>query len=344
VSRLTHTLHQIAEKMPLGLLRTLVNRDFIVINYHMVSNEKLPHVENLYEYKTPEMFERDLHYLRQNFRLVSYTQLVDHFRNGTSLPKKAVALTFDDGFAECFSVVRPLLSKYGFPCMFFVNTKYIDNLAIANAQKVSLLIDRIKNESKDSLIKIVDLLSNYVGYLVDGKDQMITLLKTSGVHDPILVERLSGSLQLDFDQFLKKQTPYLSTDQIRTMSSEGFTIGSHAVEHIKFSSLTDAEVEQSMANSCAIIGELTGNSSVPFAFPHNSDGVSRELLADILERHPRIGLLFDANGIHSEKNFLFSRLSGDHVRSGEQKNSGLPISMKKAYIEEISYQLHGQQL
>lgn len=336
MGKITQTLHQVAENLPLGLYRALVKRDYIVINYHMVSDRKLAHVMNLFEYKSVELFERDLIYLQNTFQLVSYDQLVDHERFGKNLPKLSVALTFDDGFAECFTVVRPLLLKYGIPCIFFVNTNYTNYREMANAQKVSLCVGKIKNSHEAFLTKCLDFVTKAVGFPVADKDQLIKLLKTEGVHNLTLVEEVGDILELDFNQYLLENTPYLTSEQIRTMNAEGFTIGSHGLEHVKFSSLDAGEIEHSMAESCAWLCERTGKNSVPFAFPHNADGVSRQLLEDILNRQTQIGLLFDTHGIRDEEKFLISRLTGDHFRKNEERKSGLSISIKKAYIEEIA--------
>ncbi len=57
----------------------------------------------------PEMFERQLAWLcRRNFRFVTMRQLAE----GTA-PENSVVLTFDDGYADNYHTVTPLLQKYG---------------------------------------------------------------------------------------------------------------------------------------------------------------------------------------------------------------------------------------
>lgn len=336
MGRITHTLHQVGENLPLALHRTLVKRDFIVINYHMVSDQQLPHVAHLFPYKTPEMFERDLVYLQRNFELISYDQLVEHRYRAKRLPPRSAALTFDDGFSECFEVARPFLLKQGAPCMFFVSTNTIDNQEMADPQKASLCIDKLLKCDANIISTINDVLQESFGFKVSGKQELIAYITSTGMHSQDLIERLSQILDLNFDNYLSTDCPYLTSFQIQTMDSEGFTIGSHGIEHEKFSSLTDVEMEEAIVNSCSKIIQLTGKQSVPFAFPHNADGVSRVSLKNILSKHPHIGFLFDANGIRDEASFLISRLNGDRSHRGEEKKSHLSTNIKKAYIEEIA--------
>jgi hypothetical protein len=103
---------------PLELLRRVVPRDVAALVYHPISDAPLPHVTPLYACKSTSLFERDLIYLKQNFDLVGHDEIVAHRFEGRPLPPRAAAISFDDGFSECFDVVRPLLLKHGVPCMF----------------------------------------------------------------------------------------------------------------------------------------------------------------------------------------------------------------------------------
>lgn len=333
---ITHSLHQIGESLPLAVHRTLLKRDFIVINYHMVSDQQLTHVAHLFPYKTPEMFERDLIYLQRNFNLVSYDQLADHFSGTKKLPPKAVAVTFDDGFSECYEIVRPILLKIGAPCIFFVSTNTIDNEEMADPQKVSLCIDQLLTCDENTVNTINKVLHESFGFHLNGKQELLAFIKSTGIHNKVIIERLSHMLDINFEAYLVKHSPYMTTAQIQTMDSEGFIIGSHGTKHERFSGITEAQIEEAMANSCLRVTQLTGKESVPFAFPHNADGVSRYLLRMLLSKYPHIGLLFDANGIHDEERFLISRLNGDRTQKGMGEKSDLSINIKKAYIEEIA--------
>ena len=52
---------------------------------------------------------------RRGYRPVTLNALRRHWRDGAPLPRKPIALTFDDGYPEDVDVVRPLLRAYGWP-------------------------------------------------------------------------------------------------------------------------------------------------------------------------------------------------------------------------------------
>lgn len=60
-----------------------------------------------------ETFEQDLEWLGNNgFTTVSVKQLTDYVENGDALPDKPVLITFDDGYANNYTLAFPLLRKY----------------------------------------------------------------------------------------------------------------------------------------------------------------------------------------------------------------------------------------
>ncbi|HDD23886.1 MAG TPA: polysaccharide deacetylase family protein [Chloroflexi bacterium] len=93
-----------------------------ILMYHYVS-ELPPDADSLRRDLTvsPEDFEAQLAYLAEaGYHPITLTDLTLYLTQGYPLPDKPVILTFDDGYADAYTVVFPLLLKYGFPGTFFV--------------------------------------------------------------------------------------------------------------------------------------------------------------------------------------------------------------------------------
>lgn len=68
----------------------------------------------------PEEFERQVRYIREkNFRVVFLSQLVQELKRGIE-PIRTVVLTLDDGYADNFIAVLPILKKYKIPATLFI--------------------------------------------------------------------------------------------------------------------------------------------------------------------------------------------------------------------------------
>jgi SAM-dependent methyltransferase len=70
----------------------------------------------------PALFEAQLAWLRREYNVLP---LVDVLASpAESLPERAVALTFDDGYVDSLTTVAPLLQKYDLPATFLLTTRW----------------------------------------------------------------------------------------------------------------------------------------------------------------------------------------------------------------------------
>ncbi len=77
---------------------------------------------------SPARFEEQLRYLKeQGYESVSLYAVIRYLEGAESLPSRAVAITFDDGYRDNAVVAFPLLQKYGFTATFFINPKPIED-------------------------------------------------------------------------------------------------------------------------------------------------------------------------------------------------------------------------
>lgn len=76
---------------------------------------------------SPQQFEAQLTFLREaGYTGVTLEDVLLHLATGQPLPAKPIVLTFDDGYADAYTNVFPLLKKHGFPGTFALITGFID--------------------------------------------------------------------------------------------------------------------------------------------------------------------------------------------------------------------------
>lgn len=74
---------------------------------------------------TPETFESHLQVIKRHMQPMSLTELAIAQQSG-NVPERAVAITFDDGYANNLYQAKPLLTKYAIPATVFVSTGYTE--------------------------------------------------------------------------------------------------------------------------------------------------------------------------------------------------------------------------
>ena len=73
----------------------------------------------------PEHFDEHLQVLCRQYQPISLARLAEHLLGLRRIPKRAVVLTFDDGYADNLHTVKPLLERYGIPATVFVVSGYV---------------------------------------------------------------------------------------------------------------------------------------------------------------------------------------------------------------------------
>jgi len=89
-----------------------------------------PHSENRrwnHLVTTASDFDQQLSALeRGGFRTVTWTEVMDHQKGLGILPRGRVLLTFDDGYADNWSIAAPILERYGMTGIVFVSGEFIE--------------------------------------------------------------------------------------------------------------------------------------------------------------------------------------------------------------------------
>jgi peptidoglycan/xylan/chitin deacetylase (PgdA/CDA1 family) len=327
---------------PLELWRNLVPKADVAVCYHMVRDDPVPHLKH-YRILDTQTFASDLDYLGDRFQFVTYEELARRRSSMTAQQRNALILTFDDGFAECATVVAPLLRRRGLRCVFFVITDLIDNQVLFRESAASLGIEAIlrmplaqveaitaeaglgallRAGANDSLSEPLATLPSGVADLAPNMDPRLVpllrwLLQLPASEEPLL-HGLLARLGIDSRDYLQKAQPYLTSEQLRRLHADGFTIGAHSCSHRRLQELSRADAEREIVESCRIVRDITGQASVPFAFPYFGGGLDRGWLAGLRDRHPLIGLFFDTDGVREDEPFVVQRVFGErfsHDRS-----------------------------
>lgn len=316
------------------VLEKIIPRDVIGFCYHTVSDRQLPHVESLYRCKSVAQFKRDLEYLRRSYRVVSYGEL-ERARSDSGSGKPCAVITFDDGLVECHDVIRPALLEYGLPAIFFVTTEFLDNRRLFYRQKVALCIEACSRLSPAEATAVRGDVARFFGATLNSTAQLVARLQSATWKEEPAIDATCKRLGIDTEAYLRTVRPYLTRAQVQALATDGFTIGAHGTSHQKLGAMTEPESRAEIIAACDTVSKLVAAPSVPFAFPFNGRGVSREMMRTLRESHPQIGLFFDSTELAAEPGFVVNRLVVDDPAGAGDGGSNLSRRIRRAYAREI---------
>jgi len=267
---LEERLKFISQSLPLNWLIQLSKRKILLPFYHTVSDNRLPHISNLYGIKNTKSFSKDIDFFCKHYNPISIDELYSITFSQKKLNRPAFHLTFDDGLNEFYTVIAPILERKGIPATVFVNTGFIDNTDLFYRYKISLAIEQINLSNKFDKLK--DIFPNQ-GLKSFNKQEVIGLLLRLSYPDRTTIDQICEILNVDYKSYLQTSQPYLSTDEIFNLINRGFTIGSHSVDHPHFWELSIEEQKNQVNQSFSCLEKIGIKNDRYFSFPFSDDGV-----------------------------------------------------------------------
>jgi peptidoglycan/xylan/chitin deacetylase (PgdA/CDA1 family) len=208
-------------------------------------------------------FDQQMRWIRNWFNVLPLAEAVARLRAGR-LPVRAAAITFDDGYADNCTVALPILRRAGLAATFFIATGYLDGGRMWN----DTVIEAVRRAEGAKL----DLTSLGLGR------HAISTIEDRRIALRILIGKLKY-LEQDSRQQLadgivevaKVDLPrdlMLTTDQVRTLSKSGMTIGAHTVSHPILLRVSEDQARDEMIQSKKRLESVVEHEVTLFAYPN----------------------------------------------------------------------------
>jgi len=313
--------------LPLSILRAGSGTNPLIVNYHVVSDEKLLHIDSLYQYRNKETFINDLDFYISNYNPISLQEFLNHLDGQYQLPKNSILLTFDDGLKEVNNIIPMLIDKK-ITATIFLTKNFIDNKELSWDHKKSLIINRIQSDIRTSTVQLIE---SELDKQINTKHELIDLILFLPYRKRQILDNIAAILEIDFDAFLKIQRPYLTSAEISEFITKGFSIGGHSIDHPPFRELSlNEQIEQTMESVNYVYNKFSLGYKV-FAFPYTDIGITNSFFHKIVKD---IDASFGTQGVlkDSIKN-NFQRVSIESFNHSARK------TVKFHYLRNIAYKL-----
>ncbi len=209
-------------------------------------------------------------WLARWFKVLPLDTAVKSLRAGT-LPARAAAITFDDGYADNHDVAMPILRRHGLGATFFVATGFLDGGRMWNDTVIESL-RRTPHQSLDlTRLALPDVGQVCLDGLGTRRDAIALLIKAVKHLPPerraalvAMVEEVAG-VPLPTDLMM-------SSVQVKALRDAGMQIGAHTVNHPILARLERANARREMAESKEVLEAMLGERINLFAYPNGRPG------------------------------------------------------------------------
>lgn len=212
-------------------------------------------------------FEQMLDFVSENANVLALSDANASMRRGT-LPQRAVALTFDDGYAEWIDNVAPALLRRGMPATFFITTGQFEGGVLWHERILSAVraLPRHGANLPAGLAQYTDL------DLPNCRERLVERLQERLKYAP-LNERIFAIEQLESQAIEPLMLPSVfNANSVRNLHSQGFEIGAHTVHHPILNECTAQQARAEIADSKAELEMLIGGAVHAFAYPNGRPG------------------------------------------------------------------------
>jgi len=252
----------------------------------------------------PHHFQEQLAYLKRNFNVVPISELAEAICRHKL--KKAIAITFDDGFKDNYANAAPLLDYHELPATFYVATSAVkqeyvywwDALQdiIFHSEMLPLCFDMVINGASVQFTLKSDRTLN---------SKVVNQIRSWNYHLPIPNERVGLFMLLwhhikplpydqqnrviadirrwaDHRQFYASDCVTMSVREMQMLDQNPlFTIGAHSVHHAMLSKQDAVDQGYEIKESKRQLEQWLGKPVNGFAYPYgNYNAITQGLLME----------------------------------------------------------------
>ncbi len=263
-------------------------QELTILLYHGVTNSVSQGIENYSNKHVPVTdFRRDMSWISKHCTVLGMDEVTELVKNGDPLPPRAVAITFDDGFANNHSVAASVLDEYSIPATFYISAGIVntdmmfwvdaleDCINLTKAPSIDVTIDSeqqsfdLTNQpAKISALETIKRWCKQVDTLTKD-DRLAQVMRVTGI-----IPDCSHA-----DNYKK-----ISWKQVRELADhQQFIIGGHSLYHDILASQTLRREESDIKLCQALLSHVLERPITHFSYPEGQQNHYRPETIKILK-------------------------------------------------------------
>ncbi len=247
-------------------LRTLLpSRRVAILRYHAVCRSEGHRYADPAICVSPDAFVQHARYLARHYCVLPLPEVVARIRSGRDLPRNAVAITFDDGYADNLAAARTL-AECGLTATFYLTAGCLAGGEPFWPAEVRALVHalpkpELRVTASERAVEIPVATDAERGRAI----RTVTRLVKS---HPIRVrEALRAQLRRAAGGAVAPEC-MLTWEQVAEMQRLGMTIGAHTLTHPNLPSAGLTAAREEIVGSKALLERATGTPVTLFAYPN----------------------------------------------------------------------------
>jgi peptidoglycan/xylan/chitin deacetylase (PgdA/CDA1 family) len=218
------------------------------------------------------VFDSDLDTFRRQMQwLKSATTMLDEegllkAASGGKLPRGTVctAVTFDDGYIDCYTMAKPVLDELGIRAIFFIPVEMLESRRLGWWDVAAYMLKKTRHRSITVNGQVYELKTEFPqslrrilnAFKLERADQTAGLLGT-----------LSEACEVAPPTKDEQSAELMNWAQVRELRASGHAIGSHSLSHRVLATLDPRDQAREIVDSRRELQAIIGCKIASFAYP-----------------------------------------------------------------------------
>ena len=212
-------------------------------------------------------FERQLKWINSNFTVMPLDKAIELTNSSSNHRLPAIAsLTFDDGYLSHKTLVAPLLKRLGMHATFFVSSGYMKS-QIVWSDLIFHFFNIFSGEELSDHIKAMNRIMKSEGLSYSLPEDYHSFEKRVK-YSPLGVRHYILEYISSHTDVTKIHRQMMDEMEVRSLDSDGFSIGAHTVNHPILSEETNAVAKSEISDDIDFLSTVVGKPIELFAYPN----------------------------------------------------------------------------
>ena len=226
--------------------------------YHHIADHVSPLVDRLAVNTAPAVFETHLRKMARDYEVVG----LDAVLSG-NLPRRALLITFDDGYRSFIDVALPILRRLGLPSVLFVTGACLDPYCLPLDNLLSYLCAAV------GLTRVGAALDPAAARPATFLQLLDTVASMPYDRRLRVGEELAERFEVDQARLRAEGGIFLDPEDLSGLAADGCEVANHTRSHLFCRSLVDAaSAQDQLVDHGRRLESLTGHPVRAFSFPY----------------------------------------------------------------------------
>ncbi len=256
----------------------------VILLYHRIVDEHSKYLnKGASVHHTVQDFKREISYFKRNFKILNMDEVVNQIKLGAGFKRPSIAITFDDGYLDNYTLAHPVLRKHGVPATIYLTTGLIGTSGGIWTEQIGIAF----LETRKDCFSFPTLFRNETIPIKTEEEKKQANTKVSEAlklrpdeERKELIQELFKKLEVGEKSGHIGERMMLNWEEVREMARDGITMGSHSHTHPILSQMPSEKAKDEILNSKKVLEKNVDMKVKHFSFPNGREEDFSEELRD----------------------------------------------------------------